>query len=494
MALTPDKIAKMDALTGLDTKAVATNNRLKELRVIAGLEKEEKPSFYETKIVQPLKSFSTGFVKGGLETLQNVGKMGIEAVTLGQADTTKLGISEESLQPANKAESIGKATERVAEFIVPAGRVAKLERGVDLLIQGQGLLQTTGRVLGKAGIEGLATGAIRTAQTGEIKEGVKAGVTGGILRGGLAVIGEGAKAMRIPERLYSTVFKNTYDDVVSDFRTGAIAELKVSNPTRYNELVEKGIIKVKNGEPILNETLAKEALDRGLRGSIPNMAKQVVNKTIDLEDEARTIAKNYQKPIPFGEKQFTTVLNRIKADFADVGLGETANEANYFISKLKSGKGSLSAEDTLKFKRFLDSMRIKSSFQAVQPSQMSQTQQNFKSLADLARTRLKTSIPEMAKTMDDYRFHIEALDALAKEAKRRGNNQVISLIDSVFLGGGLASGEPVATGALLATRNFLKSARGATALGQMLQNPTTRPLGVALRALIGGGTSALTQD
>lgn len=492
MALTPEKIKRMDTLTGLKTKT-SNESRLEELRQIAN-GGEPNESAYQRNVVEPLKSFSKGFVKGGIETVQNIGKLGLEAITLGKADTNKLGIKEETLQPANKAESIGKGTERVAEFFVPAGRVAKLERGVDLLIKGQGFLKASGRILAKGGIEATTAGVIRTAQTGDVKEGVKTGLTAGIVRGGLGVVGETARAFKIPERLYSTIFKNTYDDVVSDFKSGAISELRTSNPARYDELVEKGIVKVKNGEPILNETLAKEALDRGLRGSIPNMAKQVVNKTLDLEDEARTLAKNYNKPIPFNEKQFVTVLNRIKTDFADVGLGETANEANHFLNALKKGKGTLSADDTLKFKRFLDHMRIKSSFQALPPSRLSQTQQNFKSLADLARVRLKTAIPEMAKTMDDYRFHIEALDALAREAKRRGNNQVISLIDSVFLGGGLASGEPVATGALLAIRNIFKSSRGATMIGQVLANPTTRPLGVALRALTGGVVSEATND
>lgn len=53
--------------------------------------------------------------------------------------------------------------------------------------------------------------------------------------------------------------------------------------------------------------------------------------------------------------------------------------------------------------------------------------------------------------MNKYSFSIDALESIAREASRRGNQQVVGYIDTALVGGGLISGEPI-----VASLGFIK--------------------------------------
>ena len=93
--------------------------------------------------------------------------------------------------------------------------------------------------------------------------------------------------------------------------------------------------------------------------------------------------------------------------------------------------------------------------------------------------------------MKNYSFYLEALETLGNEAKRRGNNQVISLIDSLFLSNAFGGAHPagLTMGALL--RKVLGSGWGSTKLGQMISQGTISP---ATSGTISAGSSALQTE
>lgn len=433
------------------------------------------------------ESFATGVAKGELSTLKGLGTLGQKVLdnTINKIfpganagsdiyrPNTLLGQQATSaLQGKNTFEKIGKGVEQTAEFFVPSGLASKGERAVDLLSKGikSPLLAATARIAGKSTVQGAAAGATRFIQTGgDVKESAKTAATAGVARSVFATIGEGARALRIPERLYSTIFKNSKNDMIAELRANGIANLRQTNPQKYQELVDNGLIKTGvGGNPIINETLAEKALDRGLRGSIPDMANEVVYKTLDTENKLQRAVAAHKGTVSITEPQYKNVLTKIATEYEDVGFGEISKEANGYINDLTATKGQVSAKTALNIRRFLDKMRIASSYDRPATS-LSLTQSNFKTLADNLRGRIN-KIPGVAALMKDYSFYIDAIDAIAKEAARRGNNQALGLIDSVFLGGGIA-GNPIVGAGGFAFRKFLSSPRGTTGLGSVIKNP-----------------------
>lgn len=460
----------------------------------------KEKNWYE-KTTDTLGNFSEGFVKSGVNTLQNIGNLVakpvagvIDKLSLPKGQAAKpVGFSEESLKPTNTAQQVGKTVENIAEFFIPASKVSKVENVITTLASGlPKFLGAVTRVGSKALVNAAADTAIGTAQTGDLKQGLEIGAFGGGTRAGLGVAGELARAGRLPERLYQTVFKNASRDMKAEFHTDAIVDLYKNRPHVFDDLVEQGIIKVDGGVPVLNTTMAEEALSKGLKGSISSMGKQVAGDLLQNESQARGLAKAYKGTVGLQEPQFFNILREISSEFRDVGFGQISKEADELAQAWLDGKGKVSGETGLAIRRFLDKARMARSFD-VPATKLSMAQSNLKTLADEARGRLN-QIPGMQSIMDDYSFNIDALEDLAKEASRRGNNQLLSLIDSIFLGGGLAQNAAPAGLTLLGLRKYIQSGRGATAVGSALKNPnasakTVGAIGAGASLLEGGGQS-----
>lgn len=462
--------------------------------------------------LNPVQNFGVGLVKGAMGTVKGLGTMGTKIAgginevskTLGGSEILPQLKGQEILNPetiqgkqadaflsgASTGQSLGIGTEKALEFFLPASQAAKAEEAVNIISQGisSPALASATRILGKAFVQGTASTGVSLAQTGgNIKESLKTGVTAGTIRGGMAVIGEGARALHIPERLYSTIFKNSARDMIAELKNNGIIALQKADPQKFQQFVEQGIIKVgEDGTPIVNDTLAEQALDRGLRGSIRNMANTVVHGALDSENQARQIAQN-APPVTISTKEAESikrVLNDIAESHQDVAFGRVSDEAQKLADAIQLGSKNevqIPANDILAIRRFFDARRIESSFNAPATKQ-SLGQQNYKVIADTLRAKL-SDIPEMADVMKNYSFNIQALEALAKEAARRGNNQVISLIDSIFLGGGLSSENPSGLLTMGVLRKLLMSGRGMTGLGQAMNNSVAG-------AVQGGATGA----
>lgn len=509
MALSQSQIESIRQRTGI----VPANqvNRGAELDSAWGAVKPEvKEPSRLSKAVDTAGEFSEGVAKGILKTLKGASDVGEkvartatrpfigEAADRTQAEEEFSKKADEFLKPENTPQKIGFTAEQVAEFFVPAAKAAKAEQAINLLSQGikSPALAAGARVLGKAAVQGGAAGGVRYLQSGgDAEEAGKTALTAGVVRGGMAIIGEGARALKLPERLYSTIFKASKDDMLSELRAGGIEKLRAENPKQYEEFVKAGIIKqsADGSKPYINETLAEQALHRGLTGSVKNMSNEVVRKTLETEDAVRKAVAGHKAPVDLSKPQYVSVLKKIAQEYDDVGFGEISDEANRLSEVLTKSKGMVSADDALDIRRFFDRMRLASSFDRP-ASSLSMTQSNLKTMADSVRSKIN-DIPGVGGLMKDYSFYLDALEALAKEGARRGNNQVLSLIDSVLLGGAAAGG-PSATAAttgltMLAARRFLASSFGATFLGQAIEKSAASP---ALSGIIGAGANAVNPE
>ena len=124
---------------------------------------------------------------------------------------------------------------------------------------------------------------------------------GGAVGGVIPAIGAGVKNLgkflspdSMPEKMYNVIFKNTADDVFSKLRTEGIDQIQKTNPELFGQAVKAGIVRLgKDGVYKIDETIAKQALDRGLKGSLKQMADSVVETNVKSEVGLREIVKNY---------------------------------------------------------------------------------------------------------------------------------------------------------------------------------------------------------
>lgn len=443
-------------------------------------------------IVDTAANVGIGFAKKANQTLFSLSALNdanpVNREMLRNAPALKKTVDEvikPSFQTQGTAQAIGGGIERVAEFLAPVGAIRKGETAINALIQGTGFGARAARVGSKAALEGGVGTVIGTAQAGgDLKEGLKTGAFMGALKGVTGAAGETAKAFKLPERIYSMIFKNSYKDVLEELKTSGKAVFQKTHPEEYAALVKAGVIKTgTKGEIIINETLAKQALDRGLKGSWKNMANTTVQNLFRTEAAVQNAAKKAKGKVDVSEKQFAAVLKQAITDFKHADFGAQSKAAKEMLTALKKGKGKLNAEDALKFRRLLYKMIRPRSFDAPAASNISMTQQQLKFLANTLRTRLN-KVPGMAKSMDDYVFNIEALEHIAKGAQRSGNNQLVGMIDSIlFTGGTLAS--PAAGGLLAVGRRVLSSPRVATNIAQGVQNSgQLTKLGQSAKALV----------
>lgn len=456
-------------------------------------------------IAQNVQDIAVGAAKGAASTLTggvDAAKKGLDFIadkTVGGSRTANVRelIPESAYTPKNTAEKVGFGAEQVAEFLLPTNFVKEAEIAITAASRARklGTLgQAVFRVAGKAGTEAAAMGSVRAAQTaGDVSETVKAALFGGLLRGATAAAGETLRAFRLPERLYNTVFKSTYDDAVNELKTTSLNTLKQTDPRLYDQAVKAKVIRQgASGEVIINPRLAREALDRGLKGSLQNMANAAVKGQVKSELLAKQLANAYRGRVAVPEPQYYRVLKQVSANYKNVGFGELAADATQYAKLLKSQTGRLTGAEALGLRRFLDKMRFASSY-VKEPTQLSQSQANFKFLSDALRKRVN-AIPGMKDVMNDYRFYIDALEALANEAKRRGNRQVLSLIDSLFFSTGLASGNPALGITAGVGRKLLNMPAGATNLAHMIDNIQPTMAGRLLRGAAIQATASQEQQ
>ena len=430
----------------------------------------------------------------------------------------------------------GKETaEKAKEIEKQAGLAGKFEIGDIADIIG-GTLPIIGGFIGGTGgaIAGMGVGAVPGAAIGatagesvrqaigrglgvregiplsqEMKDVVLTGV--GTYAGGKA-IGVLAKApgikqtlnfftKAVPERLYSTFFKTTTDDMAKQIKSGAMAKIQQTNPDMFDDFVKQGIIRMKSGQPVeINPTLARQALEKSFGskatgGSLEKMAEYSYVKQFELEAQARNLVKNSKEMIDLGSNKqgYIKMLKDIFDAFDQEGYGflkGQSNEAKEIYNTLKNAVGTkINAETALKLRRTMDSLRSSSSFR--ESPKLSLKQGIFKNAANQLREKL-TKISGLKDLMKDYKFYIDVADGLVAEAARRGNTKIFSLFDAMVggssIGGGLGAGGGLGLLAMLRTVQtpvvLTAIARGLYGLPETMAKKITPKIGVGIGQII----------
>lgn len=272
-----------------------------------------------------------GFGKGAISTLQNIGKpvtdrLGRAMGILKEGEET--GVSQETLQPTNADQELGKNVERIAEFLIPSSKIAQGTKAVTGLVKGAGAGSRLLRIGMRSGIEATTAAGITAAQEGDIQdENVK---TAAIIASLFPVVGSVVKSVgkatkATGEKIQISVVKPSQADIKDGFKT--------ENLTKYN--IKGGL-----GESLYHTNaelnrLSQELQDKLANSSVPVNLRSVYEKTI------KELSGN--KASNFGNnKSLERVIGNLEEEIIDVvgpnGLAELP-EAN-LIKRAAGTKGS----------------------------------------------------------------------------------------------------------------------------------------------------------
>ena len=276
---------------------------------------EEKPEQnLLQKTVKNASDFSTGFAKGGLQSLENLGKLTLEAISLGKIDTEKLGVPKETFEAQGTAEKVGKFTENLAEFVVPGGAVSKATKALSVIP----------RIVSRA----VTSGGIATVQEGEVGEGTA------IAAGSEALLPPVAK---VGSKLVIQPVKRLLGSLASGFSGVSAKAINTifDNPQAANEavkLLEKegsGSIVRKNAETIINGV-----------SKIRQEARQKFGEGLEILKETDIDPKTFRDSVQsvldgFGSVKENGVRQLKNVEFSDPKNIQTASS---LIDKISSTK------------------------------------------------------------------------------------------------------------------------------------------------------------
>lgn len=322
----------------------------------------------------------------------------------------------------------------------PAGTLGKI--GADALLYGRAgtaadALTGGARLATRAAAQGVAASAVSGAQTGgDPREMAKAGVTAAaapVAAAGAIKVGK-FLLQRLPENLYRQVFRTAEDDL----RKAWMAQSKGAPPP---------------------PSLARQAIDEGLMGSHEDMALYSIGKLDDLEARLQKAAGRRVMSVP-DKSKYITMLDGFAERFGGGFLSDKADEAKALADRFRALPGpSAWANDVLTTRRFLDRMRLSSSFR-MDPS-LNMRQEELKIAADRLRGVLHRA-PDMSPLIQQEQTYVRVIDALGEDAQRRENRAFFNLIDAA-----LSSSGPQGVAAAATVRG-LKMSRVATTLGSSL--------------------------
>ena len=275
----------------------------------------------------------------------------------------------------------------------------------------------------------------------------------------------------MPERLYKTFFDVTKDDLSQMWKTTELVKLKATDPNLFNSYVEQGVIKIVNNNPVVNPTLAKEIMSKGLWGSPEKMATYSYGKILDLESQILSQVRQKGTTITMSNKKgYQEALQLFIKNYSKTAFGtkpEVLSEAKTLFSQLSKTTGKkIPAEIALNLRRFLDSMRNSSSFRL--DVNLAPKQEGLKALANTLRGELSTQLKEFGDKMDNYRIFIEAFDSMVDYAHKTGNSKIVSMADAIVGGGGLVAGGPAGGFSLMGLFRLIQMPSIQTGVAQAL--------------------------
>lgn len=270
----------------------------------------------------------------------------------------------------------------------------------------------------------------------------------------------------IPEKLISTIFKQTADDIAAEVKTGGI------NPTQATEILREG----HQGDA---RKMMKYSLD-AMKNLEIQLQESVSGQTIQLAKNEKRFITNLISDVI---SNFKTLKSRYGVETKVVNDGKT------LINLLSKVKGKdFPAELVLQARRYIDAIRRASSFKA--NVKLGPLESVFKNKADFLRHELADQIPEIANLMNRYQIHINAFEDLGKYAAKSQNKNLFDLID-VFIVYGIDPTAYLARRGLQSAPFVTRTAQGLYKAGQFAERAI--PQGI-IPSAFGTGARRLFQS
>ena len=248
-----------------------------------------------------ISRFSTGVAKGILSTTLGAGQLGqrilqetagrgVEAITgtprqkLGaeiyQPETAQ-GLREDYLTPQSTAEQVGFVTEQIAEFLLPSGKVAALEKGIPLV----------GRTIIEAGIIGGQT----AIQEGEFNDKVR---TNAIIGAAFPLVGATLKPVgrifqRTGEKISTTIIRPNFQDISDGYKPETLTKYKIGG--NLNEMLSQVNNKINQLNSKLRNKLKERAVNIDVMKVYEKTKRDLVGRPTRLFGQFDDVQRNLLK-------------------------------------------------------------------------------------------------------------------------------------------------------------------------------------------------------
>lgn len=262
-----------------------------------------------SKAGDAIANFGVGALKGAGSTIFNIGKLGeIIANPVERA----LGLKEtktekpQFLNPEGTAQNIGFGVEQIAEFLIPAAKIAKVSTAINkasLVVKAPSIVQKGISLASRSVLEAGSAGGQRFIQTGgDTEEAKTAALVGAAFPAiGTVVGGVGKFLGATGKKIQQTVIRPNARDFADGFKIENVARYKVGGS--LSETVTKSHLKMNQ----LSQELTKK-----LSGSD---AALNLNKVLD--NTRKALVRN--KSLDFGEnKAIKRVLQQVDEEISEV--------------------------------------------------------------------------------------------------------------------------------------------------------------------------------
>ena len=461
----------------------------------------------EDKLLQEVDDVSTG--SGGDQT-----------TVLGKAQGF-LNKGDAALTPDGKAQQYGFGAEKVGEFFVPAGQVAKVDKVISGVKAFDGATKTARfgnaviRTGLKMGSEGVAAGGVSLGQSAyqgrlDSEEGrssavdeagkiaMFAGGTKGIFAGAGEFFGKPQA-----QKLYQAIYKQTpkegetiFDSVRRAMPSTADEQAKLAKELGYkgfdgseqardklyglvSDAIEQGGTKISGGQ-----SLAQWAIEKKLTGSLKKQSLKVMRLLDDAEASVQKTAETSNVRVPV-EKSLSDFTKKLSENYADFGRGEFSSKIDDIMSRT-GDDGSMSLKDTIELRRVLDSLRSKASYKGFNAGD------NIQYWSDALRKVINKS-DGLGDVNKDYSLALQAREALIKKAQQDGNKQVLGALEAYVAGEPLAAAGNAGGLMAVVAKRTVNSPTFQTKTGQFLNKLSeSTKKGIATRSFLSKKASDMT--
>lgn len=322
-----------------------------------------------------------------------------------------------------------KQTDPVIDWLPAIGGIAGSLLGAPLGLPGVIAGGAIGSGLGTAGKQKLKGEDFNLQEIGvETALGAAGGVAGKAVGVGAKLLGKTATTS-IPERLMSGVFK---------------------------EPIKATKSAIKNS----GETLGQAVLKKGGVDTTEGFYQKAIERIASSEDELQGILINTTKTVPISDIRKT--VNPLIKEYKQAGNLAAANSLENRVIAIEMANGSnMPASAANEIKRSLYSEA-----QRAYGTEASAQMEGIKTIARGIKESLD-DVPGVNQINKDLSHFGSRRDSMLNKMTRDQRNNVLGLTDAVLGGGGIAAGQPLALGGILA-KNALGSTLGKTAIAQGL--------------------------